>query len=97
MNSGQYSTTCYETSLCAVQGIAKGIQWKLLAELSLTSDKAIETALAAEAADKDSLRLTIRDNNQTTPDQAPPAAPMNKVEPQKPRRIRLLLILRKVW
>ena len=80
MNSGQ----CYETSLCAVQGIAKGIRWKLLAEPSLTSDKAIEAVLAAEAADKDSLRLTTRDNNQTTPDQAPPAAPMNMVEHQKP-------------
>ena len=38
--------------------IHKGIQRRLLVEPSLTFNKAIETALAAEAADKDSIRLT---------------------------------------
>lgn len=64
----------------------KGIQRKLVAEQSLTFDKAITTALAAEAANKDSLRLTTRDKEQTTPDITPPVTIVNKVEPQKPQR-----------
>ena len=63
--------------------VHKAIQRGLLVEPSLTFEKAIEMALAAEAADKDSLRLTgttTKDKDQTTPDQAPPASltPVNK-------------------
>ena len=70
--------------------VHKAIQRRLLAEPLLTFDKAIETALAAEAADKDSLRLTgaTKDKDQTTPDQEAPASrtPVNKVGDQKPYR-----------
>ena len=71
----------------------KGIQRRLLVESSLTFEKDIEMARAAEAADKDSLRLTgvtTRDNDQTTPDQAPPGSPslVNKLyhRPQRNHR-----------
>ena len=65
----------------------KVIQRRLLVETSLTFDKAIEMALAAEAAEKDSLRLsgaTTKDNDQTTPVQPPPT-PVHKVGQQKPQ------------
>ena len=44
----------------------------------MTFDRAIDTALAAEAAEKDSLRLTTQDNDLPTPHQALPA-PMTPV------------------
>ena len=70
--------------------IHKGIQRRLLVEPSLTFDKATETALAAEAADKDSIRLTgaaAKDKDHSTPDNAPPAPliPVHKVD-QRPQR-----------
>ena len=53
----------------------KGLQRRLLLEPGLTFDKAIEMALAAEAADKESRRLTgaTTDKDHPTADQAPPA------------------------
>ena len=51
----------------------KGIQRRLLLQPDLTFDKAMEMALAAEAADKDSLRLTggLTDNDQLAPTSTP--------------------------
>ena len=53
----------------------KGLQRRLLLEPGLTFDKAIEMALAAEAADKDLRCLTgaTTDKDHPTADQAPPA------------------------
>ena len=72
--------------MCGIRN--KRIQRRLLVESFLTFDKAIEMACAAEAADKDSLRLTgvtTRDNDQATPDQARHCSLVNKLY-QKPHR-----------
>ena len=54
----------------------KGTQRRLLLQVDLTFDKAIEVALAAEAADKDSRRLAAAtaDKNLPNDQQAPPAS-----------------------
>ena len=50
---------------CLVCGIRdKGVQCRLLRETDLTFDKALETALATETAERDSRRLT--DNGSVT-------------------------------
>ena len=55
----------------------KGIQRRLLLQTELTFDKAMEVALAAEAAEKDSLRLTggPTDKDRSAPLVAPTLAP----------------------
>ena len=54
----------------------KGIQRRLLLQTDLTFDRAMEVALAAEAAEKDSLRLTgvTADKDHPTPTLTPPAS-----------------------
>ena len=68
----------------------KGIQRRLLLEPGLTFDKAIELVLAAEAADKDSRRLTGAnlDRSVFTTDQAPPGdlTPVHTLEQDKPQQ-----------
>ena len=71
--------------------INKGIQRRLLLVLSLTFNKAIETALAAEASDKGSIRLTgatTKEGDQSTPDNAlhAPLILVHKVGDQRPQR-----------
>ena len=51
----------------------KGIQRKLLLQADLTFEKAMEVALAVEAAEKDSLCLTGATTEKPTECQAPPA------------------------
>jgi hypothetical protein len=60
--------------------VHRAIQRRVLVEQLLTFEKAIKMALAAEAADKDSLRLTG-----ATKDKAS-LTPVNKVGDQKPHR-----------
>ena len=64
--------------------VHRAIQKRVLVEQLLTFEKAIKMALAAEAADKDSLRLT----GATTKDKAS-LTPVNKVGDQKPHRNKL--------
>ena len=65
----------------------KGIQPRLLIQTELTFGKAMEVALAAEAAEKDSLRLTggLSDKNQSAPLQAPSSSqtPVYKMDQQR--------------
>ena len=58
----------------------KGTQRRLLLQVDLTFDKAIEVALAAEAADKDSRRLAAATADKNFPnDQQPPPASQTPV------------------
>ena len=54
----------------------KGIQRRLLLQTDMMFDRAMEVALAAEAEEKDSLRLTgvTADKDHPTPSQTPPAS-----------------------
>ena len=64
--------------------VHKGIQRRLLVETALTFDKALEISLAAEAADKDSLRLTggtSKGDLATAEVEGPPATAVHKLGP----------------
>ena len=64
--------------------VHKGIQRRLLVETALTFDKALEISLGAEAADKNSLRLTggtSKGDLATAEVEGPPATAVHKLGP----------------